>query len=93
MANGVEAELEETKLKLGIKDNAATTTTLKKTQILIPGLIDTHIHAVQFPNCGIGYDETLLEWLEKYTYKMEKRFRDSEFSKAVFNDVVVSIIN
>ena len=34
-------------------------------QFLMPGLIDTHIHASQFPNAGLALDLTLLDWLER----------------------------
>ncbi|XP_030759495.1 guanine deaminase isoform X2 [Sitophilus oryzae] len=61
---------------------------LKNSQILIPGFVDTHIHAPQYPNCGLGYDKTLLDWLDAYTYKLERVYRDSKFSKDVFDKVV-----
>ncbi|XP_066139212.1 guanine deaminase [Euwallacea fornicatus] len=61
---------------------------LKKSQILIPGFIDTHIHAPQYPNAGLGYDKTLLEWLESYTFKLEQNFRDLRFAKTVFNALI-----
>ena len=41
-------------------------------QFLLPGLIDTHIHASQFPNAGLALDLTLLDWLEKYTFPTEE---------------------
>ncbi|KAF4520214.1 hypothetical protein B566_EDAN009939, partial [Ephemera danica] len=47
--------------------------TLSYGQFLMPGLVDTHIHAPQFPNLGLGYDKTLLDWLEAYTFPMESR--------------------
>ncbi|XP_068894060.1 guanine deaminase [Tenebrio molitor] len=62
--------------------------TLGKTQLLLPGLIDTHIHAPQYPNAGLGYDKPLLEWLDNYTYKLEKQYRDQELCKRVFDAVV-----
>jgi guanine deaminase len=66
--------------------------TLGKTQLLLPGLIDTHIHAPQYPNAGLGYDKPLLEWLDNYTYKLEKQYRDQELCKRVFDAVVVSSV-
>lgn len=63
--------------------------TLKKNQFLIPGFIDTHIHAPQYPNAGLGYDEPLLEWLNKYTYNLESKYSDLKFSEKVYNAVVV----
>lgn len=89
LANGPQAQLEETKLKLGIEGNNLKTITLSSSQILVPGLVDTHIHAVQFPNIGLGYDVTLIEWLEKYTYKLEKQFKNQQFSKTIFDALVV----
>lgn len=90
MVQGGQSQLEETKSRLTLEDKNIKSIILEKFQILIPGLIDTHIHAVQFPNIGIGYDVILLEWLEKYTYDLEKRYKNPDFSKSVFNDVVVS---
>ena len=38
-------------------------------QFLMPGLIDTHIHASQFPNAGLALDLTLLDWLERWGFR------------------------
>lgn len=64
---------------------------LKSNQLLIPGLIDTHIHAPQYPNCGLGYDKTLMDWLNNYTFPLEAQYDDLEFSKKVYDAVVVSL--
>ncbi|XP_031834938.1 guanine deaminase isoform X2 [Nomia melanderi] len=63
-------------------------TVLTKTQFLIPGFIDCHIHAVQLPNLGIGYDKQLLEWLNTYTFPLERKYADEKFASQVFNAVV-----
>ena len=42
--------------------------------ILFPGLVDTHAHVPQLPICGV-HPENLLEWLRKWTFPLEKRFR------------------
>lgn len=63
---------------------------LSDSQFLVPGFIDCHVHAVQFPNLGIGYDKQLLEWLETYTFPLEKRYTDEKFAEQVFNTVLVS---
>ncbi|XP_072746241.1 guanine deaminase isoform X2 [Anoplolepis gracilipes] len=57
-------------------------------QFMIPGFIDCHTHAVQFPNLGLGYDKYLLDWLETYTYPLEKKYIDIKFAKQVFEAVV-----
>lgn len=42
--------------------------------IILMSQLDTHIHASQYPNAGIFGSSTLLEWLKKYTFPMEKSF-------------------
>ncbi|KAF7585225.1 hypothetical protein BBP40_011656 [Aspergillus hancockii] len=49
----------------------------KQNEFFFPGFIDTHIHAPQYPNCGIFGCSTLLEWLNTYVYPMEASFGGS----------------
>ena len=44
-------------------------------QLVLPGLIDTHIH---FPQTQViaSYGAQLLEWLQKYTFVEEQKFAD-----------------
>ncbi|OKL62231.1 hypothetical protein UA08_02157 [Talaromyces atroroseus] len=57
-----------------------------------PGFIDTHIHASQYPNAGIFGSSTLLEWLKKYTFPMERSFEGKEKAPpqayTVYNKVI-----
>lgn len=66
-------------------------THLREGQFLIPGFIDCHIHAVQLPNLGIGYDRCLMEWLEKYTFPLERKYSDAAFADKVYDAVIVRI--
>jgi len=61
---------------------------LTDTQFLLPGLIDSHIHASQFPNAGLALDLTLLDWLEKYTFPTESRLEDIAKAKEVYQRCV-----
>lgn len=63
-------------------------TILSEKQFLMPGFIDCHTHAVQFPNLGLGYDKNLLDWLETYTFPLEKKYVDEKFAEHVFKNVV-----
>lgn len=65
-----------------------TTLRLTSNQFVMPGLIDTHIHAPQYPNMGLGYDKTLLDWLDTYTYPMESKYGDAEFAQTVYRKIV-----
>uniref|UniRef100_A0A8D9AEJ2 Guanine deaminase n=1 Tax=Cacopsylla melanoneura TaxID=428564 RepID=A0A8D9AEJ2_9HEMI len=67
-------------------------TLLSSTQFLIPGFIDAHIHAPQYPNLGLGVDLPLLKWLDKYIFALERKFKDLEFAKDVYTKLVDKMI-
>lgn len=50
--------------------------------LIMPGFIDTHIH---FPQMEIiaAYGEQLLEWLNKYTFPTEGKFKDKAYAQKV----------
>ncbi|KAM3962128.1 guanine deaminase-like isoform 2-T2 [Aphomia sociella] len=66
---------------------------LKDDQFLMPGMVDCHTHAPQFPNIGLGLDRALLEWLSKYTFPLERRYSDLEFAANVYDTVVQRLLN
>jgi len=48
-----------------------TVVRLAPREMLLPGLIDTHTHAPQHPNLGVGLNFQLLEWLDRVTFPTE----------------------
>ncbi|XP_012280211.1 guanine deaminase [Orussus abietinus] len=68
-------------------------TRLENGQFFVPGFVDCHIHAAQIPNLGIGYDKPLLDWLEHYTFPLEKKFQDQNFARRVYEAVVKRTIS
>jgi guanine deaminase len=52
--------------------------TLSDDQFLLPGFIDTHVHAPQYQYTGTGTDTPLMEWLTKYTFPVEASFADTK---------------
>jgi len=42
--------------------------------ILLPGLVDLHVHLPQLPNAGLGGGLHLLDWLERYIFPLERAF-------------------
>ncbi len=42
--------------------------------LMLPGLVDVHTHVPQLPVCGV-HPENLLDWLQKWTFPLEARFR------------------
>ena len=65
---------------------------LPSSQFLMPGMVDTHIHAPQYMNAGTGYDKQLLEWLKCYTYPTEELFKDLNWAKKAYPLVVVCLL-
>lgn len=61
-------------------------------QFLIAGFVDTHIHAPQVPNIGLGLDLPLMDWLNAYTFPLETQYKDDAFAKHVYEKVIVSLI-
>ena len=55
----------------------------------MPGMVDTHIHASQYPNAGKGLDLQLLDWLKKYTFPTESRYSDRDFAANAYDKIVV----
>ena len=60
-------------------------------EFLMPGMIDTHIHASQYVNAGCALDLPLLDWLHKYTFPTEARFEDIQFAEHVYTRAVVTM--
>ena len=60
-------------------------------QFLMPGLVDTHLHAPQYVNSGIGYDKKLLDWLDVYTFPTEARCSDVDYARNVYTKAVVRV--
>lgn len=50
--------------------------------LIMPGFIDCHAHYVQSPMIG-SYGDTLINWLNRYTFPTEARFRDKDFADEV----------
>ncbi|MES2603731.1 MAG: amidohydrolase family protein, partial [Pseudomonadota bacterium] len=65
---------------------------LSRSQYLLPGLIDTHIHAPQWPQMGTALDLPLEQWLIEYTFKLEARYSDLTFAREVYSDMVPTLL-
>ena len=48
-------------------------------KLIMPGFIDTHIHYPQTAMVA-AYGEQLLEWLSKYTFPTEAKFKDKNYA-------------
>ncbi|XP_061134303.1 guanine deaminase isoform X1 [Syngnathus typhle] len=66
----------------------SSVTHLEKHEFFMPGMVDTHIHAPQYSYAGTALDMPLLDWLNKYTFPVESRFKDKSFAREVYTQVV-----
>jgi len=57
-------------------------------KIIIPGFVDLHLHAPQYPNRGLGLDKELIPWLETYTFPEEGKYDDLDYSKKVYSRLI-----
>ena len=61
-------------------------------EVLIPGLVDLHVHAPQWPQLGTGLDLPLERWLFEYTFPLEARYADPAFAAPVWADLVHGLL-
>ncbi|MCL2034868.1 MAG: amidohydrolase family protein [Oscillospiraceae bacterium] len=54
-------------------------------KLIIPGLVDLHIHAPQYAFRGTGMDLELLDWLNTYTFPEEARYGDLEYAELAYS--------
>lgn len=54
-------------------------------KLIIPGMVDLHIHAPQFAFRGMHMDEELLAWLQKYTFEEEGKYGDREYARQAYS--------
>ncbi|HAE92024.1 MAG TPA: guanine deaminase, partial [Tissierella sp.] len=57
-------------------------------KIIIPGFVDLHLHAPQYPNRGLGLDKELIPWLETYTFPEEGKYNDLDYSKKIYSRLI-----
>jgi guanine deaminase len=60
--------------------------------VLLPGLVDLHVHAPQWPQLGTGLDLPLETWLFEHTFPLEARYRDLAFARTVWADLVGTLL-
>ncbi len=65
---------------------------LSDSEYLLPGLIDTHVHAPQWPQLGKALHLPLNDWLQEYTFPLEARYADLGFAERVYSSLVETLI-
>ena len=71
---------------------AGTLVTVPPGHYLLPGFVDLHVHAPQWPQLGLALDLPLEEWLQKCTFPLEARFSDLAFAHAAYESMVDALL-
>jgi len=65
---------------------------LETGQFLLPGLVDLHIHAPQWPQMGKALHLPLNDWLQQYTFPLEAKYADLEFARVAYESLVDNLL-
>ncbi len=72
--------------------NSDQLTILKEGQYLLPGFVDLHIHAPQWPQLGKALDLPLYDWLQQCTFPLEAKYADLEFAQTSYSSLVDNLV-
>jgi len=61
-------------------------------QYLLPGLVDLHVHAPQWPQLGKALHLPLNEWLQQYTFPLEARYTDLDFAAQSYESLIDALL-
>lgn len=61
-------------------------------QVILPGFVDLHIHAPQYPQLGMALDVPLEVWLGKYTFPLEAQYADLDFARQRYETLVTDLL-
>ncbi|MGV8936616.1 MAG: guanine deaminase [Allorhizobium sp.] len=73
-------------------EKAGDLVTLPAGHYLLPGFVDCHVHAPQYPQLGAALDVPLEVWLQKYTFPLEARYQDTAFARRAYRLLVADLI-
>ncbi|MDO5137232.1 MAG: amidohydrolase family protein [Oscillospiraceae bacterium] len=59
-----------------------------KDGIIIPSFTDLHIHVSQYVQRGVGMDVLLFDWLNNYTFPQEANFRNIDYARTIYSQVI-----
>ena len=65
---------------------------LPKGHFALPGFVDLHVHAPQYPQLGLALDVPLESWLSSFTFPLEAQYADLEFAAARYETLVEDLL-
>lgn len=61
-------------------------------RMIIPGLVDLHLHAPQFSFRGLGMDMELLDWLNTHTFPEESKYQDLAYAEVAYSQLTAHLV-
>src|SRR5580698_10552727 len=83
------AEAQEEARRFAARDDLIT---FGSDQYLLPGLVDLHVHAPQWPQLGKALDLPLEQWLQTYTFPLESCYADPAYAQTVYESLVSGLL-
>src|SRR5580700_7209945 len=71
---------------------AGTLLTFPPGHYLLPGLVDLHVHAPQWPQLGLALDLPLEQWLQTCTFPLEARYADLGVARPAYESLVDALL-
>ena len=59
--------------------------------LILPGMVDLHVHAPQYAFRGMCMDLELMDWLNRYTFPEEEKYEDLEYAERAYGMFVDAI--
>jgi guanine deaminase len=66
--------------------------TLPDETFVLPGFVDLHIHAPQYPQLGTALHVPLEVWLQENTFPLEARYADLAFAEQAYSTLVGDLL-
>ena len=55
--------------------------------LIVPGMVDLHIHAPQYAFRGMCMDLELMDWLNRYTFPEEEKYENLEYAEKAYGKI------
>ena len=53
-------------------------------KLIIPGMVDLHLHAPQYAFRGMSMELELMDWLNRYTFPEEEKYEDLDYARKAY---------
>lgn len=62
-------------------------------RLILQAFCDMHLHAPQYAMLGLGMDLPLLDWLNTYTFPLERKFSDVEMAAVLYRKLAKELVD